>query len=636
MIVSTMMLAAGMSLNPIDMRWTFGAHEPYTMYRRVGRRCTGDIDGNALWLGDWLNWWDENAPAAMEAMGFNWCHSRFYKGMGWNEEKKDFPNVQKFVRNCHSHGVNVLAYVQFGTLYPEPMKLEIPDLDNWASYAEDGSHLYYQGSGYFRWRPCVTCDEWIEYLKRMCTIALAEGGFDGIMFDNFFTPPCYCGRCEKAFNAYVRSLPDRKRRFGFDDLSLVRQPRLKEAGCDPEKLRKDPVFQAWCNWRVKTMTDAARRLYEHIKGVKPDAVVSANISAYRRDNSTIARCWALDLYELDRYFDLVLMQSSNFPGLMEKGEIHGRVRDMKMAGLRKKVCLHLCDEDSKETPETLRRYELVLFEDAIFGGIPTDRSSMNPSREPGFLPKSRRERRKPILARLNREIAEHRAAYTAPSYQPVKLFFSPSVVRFSADMDKAISAAEEILLRNRVPWGYAVSEGVKGFSVPADCEVLILPGTLNLAEAEIAAVLDYAKKGGKLVVTGEAGRFDEIYAERFTSPLMDALKALKLPNVVLRDEVDMLPYAKLGWMYRIAPPTDGGKALMADLAATGWKAPVTFAGLKPHVFAEYKKDGAKLYVHLLNFNPETPVKGASVSFGPDARPLPDFSFNTLIEHPANP
>ena len=620
------------TLNSLDMRWTFGAHEPYTMYRRIGRRSTGDIDGNALWLGDWLNWWDENAPAAMEEMGFNWCHSRFYKGMGWEEEKKDFPNVQKFVRNCHKHDVNVLAYVQFGTLYPEAMKHEIPDLESWSGYGEDGAHHYYFGSGYFRWMPCITCNEWVDYLKRICTIALTEGGFDGIMFDNFFAKPCYCARCEKHFNAYLCSLPDRKFRFGFDDLSQVSQPRLIEAACQPDRLRKDPVFQAWCDWRVTTLTDIARRLSEHIKSVKPDAVVSANISSYRRDNANVARGLALDLYELDRYFDLVLMQSSNFPGLMEKGEIHGRVRDMKMANARGKVCLHLCDEDSRETPETLRRYELVLLEDTIFGGIPTDRSSMNPSREPGYLPKSRRATRKPILKRLNRQIAEHRAAFTAPSYQPVKLFFSPTTIRYSADIDKALSAAEEILLRNRVPWGYAVSEGAKGFTIPSDCEVLILPGTLNLAEPEIAAVLDYAKKGGRLVVTGEAGRFDEIYAERFTSPLMDALKALKLPNVVMRDEVDMLPYATLGWTYCIAPPKDGGKALLADIAATGWKAPVTFSGLAPHVFAEYKKDGSKLYVHLLNFNPETPVKGARAGTARDAlSPIADFSFNSLLE-----
>ena len=43
-------------LDPVDTRWTFGAHEPFPMYRRVGRICTGAIEGNALWLRDWLNW----------------------------------------------------------------------------------------------------------------------------------------------------------------------------------------------------------------------------------------------------------------------------------------------------------------------------------------------------------------------------------------------------------------------------------------------------------------------------------------------------------------------------------------------------------------------------------------------------
>ena len=28
--------AAQPQIDPVDARWTFGAHEPYTMYRRVG------------------------------------------------------------------------------------------------------------------------------------------------------------------------------------------------------------------------------------------------------------------------------------------------------------------------------------------------------------------------------------------------------------------------------------------------------------------------------------------------------------------------------------------------------------------------------------------------------------------------
>ena len=67
--------------DPLDMRWTFGAHEPYTMYRRVGARCTGGVQGGALWLRDWFRWWDsDDCPRLMEELGLNWVLCRFYKG----------------------------------------------------------------------------------------------------------------------------------------------------------------------------------------------------------------------------------------------------------------------------------------------------------------------------------------------------------------------------------------------------------------------------------------------------------------------------------------------------------------------------------------------------------------------------
>ena len=42
--------------DPLDMWWTFGAHEPYTMYRRMGVRSTGGIHGNCHWLPEWFKW----------------------------------------------------------------------------------------------------------------------------------------------------------------------------------------------------------------------------------------------------------------------------------------------------------------------------------------------------------------------------------------------------------------------------------------------------------------------------------------------------------------------------------------------------------------------------------------------------
>ena len=77
--------------------------------------------------------------------------------------------MKRFVENCRRHGVHALAYVQFATLYPEAMKQEIPNLDEWAQVGVDGQKLNYYDGNYFRWLPCVTCDAWVAYLEKVCS-----------------------------------------------------------------------------------------------------------------------------------------------------------------------------------------------------------------------------------------------------------------------------------------------------------------------------------------------------------------------------------------------------------------------------------------------------------------------------------
>ena len=43
------------ALDPLTTRWTLGAHEPYSMYRRMGKKATGGIEGSAQWVKDWLD-----------------------------------------------------------------------------------------------------------------------------------------------------------------------------------------------------------------------------------------------------------------------------------------------------------------------------------------------------------------------------------------------------------------------------------------------------------------------------------------------------------------------------------------------------------------------------------------------------
>ena len=599
-------------MEPLDMRWTFGAHEPYTMYRRIGRRTTGGIDGNAKWIKSWLDWWDEHAPEKMEELGLNFLHSRFYKGMGWEIEKKDFPNVQKFVRNCHAHGVGALAYVQFATLYQEMMRKEIPAIESWASIALNGEKNTYStavAGSYYRWLPCLNCREWEDYLKRMCTIALTEGGFDGIMFDNVFGLPCYCPRCERLFHEHLMKIAKPAERFGMDDLSNVVQPRQDVDWLQGKEIR-DPVLQEWQLWRSQTIEGVMARLNAHIKSVKPDALVTGNPSSYRARKMHVTR--GQDMAMLCRHFDLIVMQNGNSPRLNANGTIVNRVRELKFAQDLGQRVVALSDTDARERFQTPEGFLLPMVEDVVFGGIPTDRTVMSPAREKGFVNSAKFAFRKPLHGRFNAFVKSHRETLAAPPLRGVWIFYPVRSVYLSEETHQGITAAEEILLRNHVPYGYLVSRPGEEVKMPSVRNVVLVPGVTMLSDSEINALVAFAKRGGRIVVTGESGRYDEWNAERFEDELQKRLGGAG-GSVVLTDRSDVTGVASLGWTYSVPVPRDGGRALMADLESAGYRAPVTFMNLPPHVFTEYRslKDG-RLAVHLVNYAPERKVEGVSV------------------------
>lgn len=594
-------------VDPVTTRWTFGAHESFMMYRRVGSHCTGGIEGSAKWLGAWFDWWDEHAPEKMEEVGLNFLHSRFYKGMGWEIEKKDLPNVKKFVANCHAHGVKALGYVQFATLYPEAMRHEIPGIDDWMSLDMRGAPNIYHGTHYFRTMPCIGCSEWEAYTKRMCTIALKEADFDGIMFDNVFEKPCYCKRCEASFRDYLRrTVNDPAGRFGYAAIDDMMLPRIPEDKITKGEV-KDPVVQAWFAWRCEKMNGVLQRLRDHIKQVKPNAIVSGNPAPYRMRGIQLSN--GEDMVDVARYFDFIVMQTGCAPGVRANGEVVNRMRELKFAQDYGPRIVALCDEDAKDFGGGACGFLLPMVEDIVFGGIPTDRTILSPSREPGFVNRRRFEFRKSLHEKFNAFAQAHRLELTSPTLRSIRILYPEREVLLSEKTSRNILAAEEILIRNRVPFGYLVATPGRKLTIPPD-EVLVLPGLLTLSDEQVRAVDTFAKAGGKLVITGEAGRYDGSNAERFEDPLVH-LKGM--PNVVWRDVCDEADDAHYDWTSRIPVPRDGGRALMADLVKAGYRAPVVLDGFPPHVSAEYRRlpDG-RLAVHLVNYDIQHPVRGGRV------------------------
>ena len=602
--------------DPLDMRWTFGAHEPYTMYRRVGARCTGGAQGGALWLRDWFRWWDsDDCPRLMEELGLNWVLSRFYKGMGWEEEKKDFPNVKRFVGNCHKHGVRAVAYIQYSTFYPETIGREVRDIGSWAAQDALGRPYRYCGM-YFRLEPCPNNPDFEEYLKKLIRIALVEGGFDGVFFDNAYVQGCFCPRCEELFRSHLRELPNPVDRFGYDDMSGFGLPRLEPGPVFrwtvPWGEVRDPLLQEFNYWRSKRYTSQFMRLRDYAHSVKPGCVFAANICPYRAPYTVGNK--SVDMTEFPKCFDLVMGQVNNCPHV-EGDVVVSRVRDLKYAREFAATYFASCDgaagDEENEIEDT---YLLPLLEDLVFGGVPADRTVMAPCPEkPEFVNHARLERRRPLLAAFNAFAKANRGLFAARDWMPVRFLVSQPAMMHSQVSFDSLMAAEEAALRGHVPFGYSISTADDLLPHAADAEVMVVANQTCLSDAQVGALVDYAKKGGRLVCTGESGRYDEWNRQRFSNPLKEAVAGL--PNVVWRNAHDTARSKCMTHIkYVIYPPDNGVQPLLGDIAKTSWRPAVEVVSAPESVFAQFKRDdsGNVVSVHLLNYEFLKPVSGVRI------------------------
>jgi hypothetical protein len=87
----------------------------------------------------------------------------------------------------------------------------------------------------------------------------------------------------------------------------------------------------------------------------------------------------------------------------------------------------------------------------------------------------------------------------------------------------------------------------------------------------------------------------------------------------------------LGWSYRVEPPKDGGKALMADLAKVGWKPKVRVDGVPPYVFVEIKKTPNGYAALFMNYNPSEQVVGAKVITDSGTVDVPAFGLYRFVQ-----
>lgn len=516
-----------MELKADGLLWGFGNHEPMAMYRRTGKRSTGGVPGGARWMADWHHFYDseENAELLKNA-GVNILHCRFFKGLGWEAEKEDFPAVRSFANHCRARGIKVLAYVQFATLYHEIMSREIPQLKEWAARDEDGKCFPYAYQ-YWRWIPCIHQPEFEAYLQKIVRIAMEAGCFDGVMFDNVFSRPCHCPRCRKAFQ---ESLSDK----GFEDflspehtdipptIALGFQPWLGD-DLPPEralpqalanKETMDPVVRAYMAHRAESLAGFFARMRQFIKAQDPDFILSGNINlSPARDAYN-----GIDRFSLIPQFDLIVSQTDNQPAVTD-GCVVTQIPELKAARMFHTLSLPLNDADASTLGDGNAALIARWGEALTGGGILCDRSPMRPLRGGGLDRELYDDRRK-MYRKFRQWESLLGDALQRPRLEPVGVLYSRESVMYSLESLHGILRTQESLMRRKIPFRLVAADR-SGVLDPAwqRLPYLIVPEALLLSDRVIAELRAYP---GKLYTVGpDCGRFDEEYGERAGNPLTD-------------------------------------------------------------------------------------------------------------------
>ncbi len=566
-----------------ELFWAFGNHEPVSMYRRVGGRCTGGVDGQALYLEQWHNWYDsEECVKAIARMGGNILHCRFYKGMGWEHEKEDFPAVRRFAERCRRHGIRVLAYVQYSTLYYEFMEEEIPDLENWAARTSSGEFIpYVSDIHYFRWMPCVNSADFIRYLKKILTIAAEAGCFDGVMVDNWFAAQCRCGRCLSLFREYLKRNCD-PAEFGLRNFDHVRFPSEASIAARPEL--KDPLMIAALEFWAESNHRAMKSLYDHALSLRPDWIFAGNGGSPRMFPFFRERGMYMTFFP--DCCNLLVAQTGNEPRVVN-GTAVNRIREMMICELFRLPVYPLSDGDAGDFSAASAGGLLLaqLCECRVWHGIAGDRMSTTPERGQMIRPALYAQRE-----RINRRFRELSARYAAffdgEEASDVGVLLSSASLKLSRESHGSLLSWEELLLRKHIPFRPVLcdSSSIEGLD---HCRVLIAAGQRCLSDAEVEILKHFR---GILIVDSNTGDYDEHHRHRRENPFASG-EFFHTEVIDSRQENDL-------WCQIIAFPSNGETIYRQtrDVLENG-----LHIDCAPEIHCRLVRHGGEKIVHFINY-----------------------------------
>ena len=460
-----------------------GSHEPYLFVIRRG--------GEALDARKDYEWnQSEELIRTLHDQGVEVFHTHLYKGFGMAAEKPEMEDTRRAAAIAHRYGMKVDSYIQWNTMMYETFFAEEPRAKNWIQRDVSGLPILltygYQQS--YRYRPCFTHQEYLDYLKQIVRFAVEEVKTDFIHFDNFDLnaepDSCHCSACVEGFCAFLRAkyTPEKRReRFGFENVDYVNPPQWNRQN-PPEKMAIifDPAFQEWIDFRCQVMADALRQMAEYVRSLNPNVAIEINPHGITGGN----RAWenAIDHARLLTSTDVFWTEEENPCVYLPDGRLIGKIRSYKLARAFHNILLAYITDNPVAMAECLAFNQTLGF----VGSAPLPPAMLQ---HIAFY----RKNRDLYLGTDDVATVGVLRSYASLTYHQPRAQLSAILV-------------EQALIQSRLPFHLVFDEPLPDLS---KLRVLVLPDSECLSDEQLGRIRSFVENGGGLVAIGQAGLYDE-------------------------------------------------------------------------------------------------------------------------------
>jgi hypothetical protein len=461
-----------------------GSHEPYIfVVRRGGER----LNAHEIYENDQ----SEDVIRRLKDQGVEVFHTHLYKGFGMAAELPEMEDTKRAAAMAHHYGMKVDTYIQWNTMMYETFFAEEARAKEWIQCDAQGQPIMltygYQQS--FRYRPCFSNQEYLNYLKRIVRYAVEEVKTDFIHFDNFDLSAepdsCHCNGCTTKFRQRLQakySAAQRKERFGFENVNYVNPP-LWNRWNPPEKMNIifDPVFQEWIDYRCQMMADALGQMTAYIRSLNSQVAIEINPGGITGAN----RAWdnGIDHSRLLKFTQVFWSEEENLPDYLPDGRLISTIRSYKLARAYRNILLAYTATSEAAIGECLAFNQTIGF-------AGNDPLSPEMLKYVGFY-------------RRNRDL--YLGTEDLASVAILRSY--PSIAYHNARAQLSAILVEQLLIQARIPFHLIFDEHISQLS-PAECKVLILPDSECLSDEQISAIRRFVDQGGGLIAAEQAGLYD--------------------------------------------------------------------------------------------------------------------------------